>query len=110
MNVHLWIDGHHLVHWAEGGSTALENLVLLCHRHHRLVHEGGWQLIRKLDGTLATVAPIIDVGIGAPLQEAGARSSMWRVSGGDAVAEPGLGSPVPEVAWRARSPDVASAG
>lgn len=36
-----WCDAHHLRHWADGGTTSLENLVLLCSRHHRLVHEGG---------------------------------------------------------------------
>ncbi len=35
-----WCDAHHLRHWADGGSTALENLVLLCRPHHRAVHEG----------------------------------------------------------------------
>ncbi len=35
---------HHIVHWAEGGSTDLDNLVLLCNRHHRLIHEGGWRI------------------------------------------------------------------
>jgi len=30
------------VHWARGGGTDLENLVLLCHAHHRLIHEGRW--------------------------------------------------------------------
>ena len=35
---------HHLVHWAHGGGTDLENLILLCHRHHWMIHEGGWQL------------------------------------------------------------------
>jgi Domain of unknown function (DUF222)/HNH endonuclease len=34
-----WCDAHHVEHWADGGSTSLENLVLLCRRHHRLVHE-----------------------------------------------------------------------
>ncbi len=34
-------DAHHVVHWAEGGETSLGNLVLLCRRHHRSVHEGG---------------------------------------------------------------------
>lgn len=37
-----WLKAHHLVHWGHGGTTDLDNLVLLCHAHHRLVHEGGW--------------------------------------------------------------------
>jgi hypothetical protein len=36
-----WCDAHHVVHWADGGVTALSNLVLLCRRHHRLLHESG---------------------------------------------------------------------
>ena len=39
-----WLKAHHLIHWADGGSTDLDNLVLLCHAHHRLVHEGGWRI------------------------------------------------------------------
>jgi Domain of unknown function (DUF222) len=35
-----WCDAHPIRHWADGGSTALENLVLLCRPHHRAVHEG----------------------------------------------------------------------
>jgi hypothetical protein len=38
-----WLHAHHLVHWADGGGTDLDNLVLLCHAHHRLIHEGGWR-------------------------------------------------------------------
>jgi hypothetical protein len=34
-----WCDAHHVVHWADGGATALDNLVLLCRPHHRMVHE-----------------------------------------------------------------------
>lgn len=41
---HPWCDAHHVVHWSDGGSTALSNLLLLCRRHHRLVHEGGFGL------------------------------------------------------------------
>jgi hypothetical protein len=33
-------DHHHLRHWADGGETKLDNLVRLCRRHHRAVHEG----------------------------------------------------------------------
>jgi hypothetical protein len=50
-------DGHHVVHWMHGGEGAIENQVLLCHRHHWKVHEGGWQLIRLDDGEVVTVAP-----------------------------------------------------
>ena len=38
---HGWCDAHHLVHWADGGETRLDNVELLCRRHHRTVHEGG---------------------------------------------------------------------
>jgi hypothetical protein len=52
-----WADGHHLVHWADGGATALENLVLLCRPHHRLVHEEGWTLQRDADGHVVAAPP-----------------------------------------------------
>jgi hypothetical protein len=45
-----WCEGHHLVHWLDGGPTDLVNLALLCRAHHRAVHEGGWQLTRGPDG------------------------------------------------------------
>ncbi|MGI9648567.1 MAG: DUF222 domain-containing protein [Acidimicrobiia bacterium] len=35
-----WCDAHHVIHWADGGPTDLDNLVLLCRSHHRMVHEG----------------------------------------------------------------------
>src|SRR5207253_2687066 len=38
--------GHHIRHWAQGGPTTLSNLALLCRRHHRAVHEDGYQLAR----------------------------------------------------------------
>jgi hypothetical protein len=37
-------DGHHLIHWALGGETSLDNLILLCRFHHRKVHEGTWRV------------------------------------------------------------------
>jgi hypothetical protein len=43
-------DGHHIIHWADGGCTSLENTVLLCRHHHRLVHEDGWRLELQVDG------------------------------------------------------------
>jgi hypothetical protein len=38
------LHGHHIEHWADGGSTSLDNLVQLCSHHHRLVHEGGFDV------------------------------------------------------------------
>ena len=38
------LQAHHRRHWAQGGQTSLENLVLLCFQHHRLVHEGGYAI------------------------------------------------------------------
>lgn len=37
-------DAHHLVHWADGGPTSLDNLVLLCRAHHTILHSTGWQV------------------------------------------------------------------
>jgi hypothetical protein len=39
-----FVDAHHIRHWSGGGETALGNLLLLCSRHHRLVHEGGFRI------------------------------------------------------------------
>ncbi|HEV7680023.1 MAG TPA: DUF222 domain-containing protein [Candidatus Dormibacteraeota bacterium] len=52
-----WTDAHHVRHWADGGETRLDNLVLLCRRHHRVVHEGGWRLVLEPDAGLAAVPP-----------------------------------------------------
>ncbi|MDE2872789.1 MAG: HNH endonuclease signature motif containing protein, partial [Gemmatimonadota bacterium] len=43
-------EAHHVKHWADGGETSLANTVLLCRRHHRLVHEGGTRLALDRDG------------------------------------------------------------
>jgi hypothetical protein len=45
-------EGHHVRHWAQGGPTTVSNLALLCRRHHRSVHEDGYQIEREPDGTL----------------------------------------------------------
>ncbi len=45
-------QGHHVRHWAHGGPTTLSNLALLCRRHHRAVHEEGYQVDRQPDGAL----------------------------------------------------------
>ncbi len=45
-----YLDAHHVVHWANGGETNLSNLVTLCRRHHRLVHEGGIAVAPRSSG------------------------------------------------------------
>jgi len=52
-----WVDAHHIRHWADGGATRLGNLALLCRRHHRLVHEGGFRLECRDDGKLLFFRP-----------------------------------------------------
>lgn len=63
-----FLDAHHVAHWADGGATDLTNLVLLCARHHRAVHEDGFTLdpvperpghwtFRRPDGTPIPAAP-----------------------------------------------------
>ena len=43
-------DAHHVRHWADGGATRLDNLVLVCRRHHRAVHEEGFRVELGDDG------------------------------------------------------------
>ena len=50
-------EAHHLKHWANGGKTSLDNLVLLCRRHHRAVHEEGYRIEDSPDGELCFFRP-----------------------------------------------------
>jgi hypothetical protein len=49
-NSHKFCDGHHIRHWADGGETRLDNLILLCRFHHHLVHEGGFDCRKGAGG------------------------------------------------------------
>ena len=66
-------QGHHIHHWAQGGPTTLSNLVLLCRRHHRAVHEEGFQVDRGPDNELRfrrpDGRPIHDVPSPSPVPE-----------------------------------------
>ena len=57
-----WCDGHHLEHWAHGGTNEPENMTLLCGRHHWMVHEGNWQIVRGDDGRMLTIPPTVTFG------------------------------------------------
>ena len=56
-----WCDAHHLTHWADGGRTDLNNLALICQRHHTVVHEQDLTLHRDHDGrfTVRARAPAL---------------------------------------------------
>src|SRR5882672_578396 len=57
-----WSAAHHVVHWIHGGATDLDNLVLLCHRHHWMVHEGKWQIVRGDLGGILVIPPTVTFG------------------------------------------------
>jgi hypothetical protein len=52
-----FLDAHHIQHWARGGETRIDNLVLLCGRHHRFVHEGGYTVVELADGDVGFLDP-----------------------------------------------------
>ena len=52
-----WTDVHHLKHWADGGKHVMNNMILLCRRHHRMVHEEGWQLVVTAEGNIVALMP-----------------------------------------------------
>src|SRR4029077_7487378 len=57
-----YTSGHHIFHWIRGGGGDLPNLMLLCHRHHWMVHEGNWQIMRGDDGRVITIPPTVTFG------------------------------------------------
>ncbi|MPY91261.1 MAG: hypothetical protein GEU99_25540, partial [Luteitalea sp.] len=73
-------DAHHVHHWVDGGPTRLENLVLLCKRHHRAVHEEGFTITRGADGVVGVWRPD-----GRPLP-ASPPAPHWNVGPGDVRA------------------------
>jgi hypothetical protein len=82
-------DAHHLRHWADGGGTSLDNLVLLCRRHHRAVHEESFTVTRHADGELAFWRPD---GVPIPLAPA---LPAWAQGPGDDTPR------TPTAAWLA---------
>jgi hypothetical protein len=63
---HVFLEGHHIRHWADGGATSLDNLATLCSHHHRFVHEYGYAIelgddgrpqFRDADGRLVVAVP-----------------------------------------------------
>ncbi|MDC1286422.1 HNH endonuclease [Gammaproteobacteria bacterium] len=52
-----FVDAHHIRHWADGGDTSIDNLVLLCRHHHRLVHEDGFGVERTANSRIRFSRP-----------------------------------------------------
>jgi Domain of unknown function (DUF222)/HNH endonuclease len=48
---------HHIRWWERGGRTDLDNLILICGFHHRLVHEHGWRVRRDAEGIVSWFSP-----------------------------------------------------
>ncbi|HSF06041.1 MAG TPA: HNH endonuclease signature motif containing protein [Methylomirabilota bacterium] len=101
-------QGHHIRHWAQGGPTTLSNLATLCRRHHRAVHEEGYQLDRQPDGelrfrrpdgrALPDVPPPAEVP-GDPVEALRARHAAQGLTLHARTAIPGwLGEPL-DVGW-----------
>jgi 5-methylcytosine-specific restriction endonuclease McrA len=89
-------EGHHVRHWAQGGPTKLSNLALLCRRHHRAVHEEGYQLERGPDGALqfrrpdGQVLPDVPPPAAVPTDPAGALRAQSIAQGLELHARTGL--------------------
>jgi len=71
-----FVDAHHVEHWALGGETSLENLILLCRRHHRLVHEGGYSVVPRADESFVFQDPWNDRVPDAPRPPPGAADRL----------------------------------
>ena len=45
-----YLEAHHVMHWADGGETSLANTTMICSKHHRLLHEGGFTIHKNFAG------------------------------------------------------------
>ncbi|MFH1765010.1 MAG: HNH endonuclease signature motif containing protein [Gemmatimonadota bacterium] len=69
-------EAHHVKHWADGGETSLANGCLLCHRHHRAVHEGGVQVCLDVKRQVVFFTPRGKALLGAPPAGAKVEASL----------------------------------
>ena len=99
-------DAHHIEHWADGGRTALDNLVLLCRRHHRAVHEEGFRVTMDAAGDVHFLRPD-----GRPLPEAPAAPAwtgpaLQPTNDGLAAAGMEIGADTATPSWRGERLDL----
>ncbi len=104
-------DSHHVEHWADGGATKLSNLVRLCRRHHRAVHEEGFTVrldaggaaeFRWPDGRPLPAAPAVPGWTGLPLAPTAERLRSAGIRLGPDTATPVGGGGRLDTALRAR--------
>src|SRR6185436_3244700 len=84
-----FVDAHHVHHWAQGGPTSVNNLVLLCSFHHRLLHEGGFKVSmdagdvprfftpRGREIERAPQVPALSIPIAAPVDDPDVNLCGW---------------------------------
>ena len=101
-------DAHHVRHWADGGETALDNLVLLCRRHHRAVHEEGFRItleptgevkFMRPDGRPLLAAPQPPPWTGAPLAPVTERLDQEGVAIDSQTTVPGWRGERVDIGW-----------
>lgn len=100
-----FVDAHHIEHWVDGGETTVDNLLLLCRRHHRFVHEFGFT-IEKTGGSEV----VFRDPVGRRVPTGGEAQLRWNAVGerlGEALARRGV-TVTPETSypnWDGRPPD-----
>ena len=88
---------HHIIPWAEGGETAMDNLVLLCPLHHRAVHEGGWRVEVDERGLLRFLNPLgVEMPVASPTPDIGGLlpgNGLARTTADGPAAAPAVAGP-----------------
>jgi len=51
-------EAHHIIHWVDGGVTAIDNMVLLCLVHHHFIHRHEWHVTLHPDATVTVLPPL----------------------------------------------------
>jgi hypothetical protein len=72
-----FLHAHHVEHWLHGGSTSLDNLVMLCSFHHHLVHEGGWRVTAEAEGDFCFHSPMGSPLASVPMREQVCDAPGW---------------------------------
>ncbi len=86
-----FLHSHHVEHWSKNGETSLDNLMLLCTKHHALVHEGGFRIEKDFNDNWAVIRPdgiaVPDCGYVSRAYENPPRGGLLSVAE-NSVAEP----------------------